>query len=43
MWPNSVFFSSIFVPIVKFWKGLARRIVKKRSFDVIHGPNYFRL
>ena len=42
MWLNSVF-ASIFVPINKFWKGLAVKIVKKRSFDVVHGPNYFRL
>ena len=42
MWLTSVF-ASIFVPINKFWKGLAVKIVKKRSFDVVHGPNYFRL
>ena len=40
---QTVFFASIFVPINKFWKGLAVKIVKKRSFDVVHGPNYFRL
>ena len=37
------FLASRFVPINKFQKGLTAKIVKKRSFDVIHGPNYFRL
>ena len=40
---QTVFFASVFVPVNKFWKGLAVKIVKKRSFDVVHGPNYFRL
>ena len=40
---QTVFFASIFVPINKFWNGLAVKIVKKRSFDAVHGPNYFRL
>ena len=37
------FLHQFFVPVNKFWKGLAGKIVKKRSFDVVHGPNYFRL
>ena len=37
------FLASRFVPINKFQKGLTAKIVEIRSFDVIHGPNYFRL
>ena len=40
---QAVFFESIFVPINKFWKVLAGKIFKKTSFDVVHGPKYFRL